>query len=312
MRLTHSRRCERHGFTLVEVLVTISVIALLIGLLVPGLAHARHVARGLSCGAQQRGLVQAWTMYANDFCERAMPLAYTSAADVGPGGMARYWWGSHGTASTPPEFEKGFIAGYLDASLAERSVFECAAQAFGTYTPQGPGARWPTSTYGYNGYFLTPSRTPGYDAVIGNRPWQRLGDLRQPSALIVFADTMIRQGNILKNSALLDPPVLYIGSNAWAWNGSPTTAFRHSIRRTDGRGSSTGTTASTSGGGATGRAMTARGDGSVSGVRANAGWLVPGTFLGSVLGDGLAIEASGSAGDGVVNEGHYVPDASSW
>jgi type II secretory pathway pseudopilin PulG len=290
---------------LIEVLVTIGIIAILVGLLVPGLAGARQAARGAACMAQQRSLVSAWTMYANDFGERAMPLAYTSAEDVGPGGMARYWWGSHGTPTTPPDHGKGFISAYLDANLSERSVFECPGQAWGTYVAQGPGARWPTSTYGYNGYFLSPAKTPGYDAVIGNRPWQRVGDLRQPSRLFVFADAMIRQSDFLRNCALLDPPLLYIGggggmNGAWTWNTAPTTAFRHGIRAADARGMVRE--------GTTGTAMTARADGSVLGVRGEARWMVAGTFLGSAMGDfGIDSQASAEA-----NELHYVPDARSW
>ena len=303
-----SRQARARAFTLIEVLVTIAVIAILVGLLVPSLSGVRHTARATACGAQLRSLGTAWSMYANDFAERAMPLAYTSAADVGPGGMARYWWGSHGSAATPPDHGKGFLSPYLDANLSERSVFQCPGQKWGTYVPQGPGARWPTSTYGYNGYFLSPSKTPGYDAVIGNRPWQRVGDLRQPSSLFVFADAMIRQSNNLRNCALLDPPLLYIGSGgmngAWSWNGSPTTAFRHGLRASDSRGVVTR--------GSVGSAMTARADGSVLGVMGQAKWMVGGTFLGSAMGEWAGEIGMDSEASPEVNELHYVPDARSW
>ena len=108
-----SRQARSRAFTLIEVLVTIAVIAILVGLLVPSLSGVRHTARATACGSQLRSLGTAWSMYANDFAERAMPLAYTSAADVGPGGMARYWWGSHGSAATLHRYHRRYSAAQM-------------------------------------------------------------------------------------------------------------------------------------------------------------------------------------------------------
>ncbi len=60
--------CHRRlGFTLVELLVVISIIALLIGLLLPVLAASREAARNVHCAATQKQLALAFTSYANDF-----------------------------------------------------------------------------------------------------------------------------------------------------------------------------------------------------------------------------------------------------
>ncbi|MFG0275593.1 MAG: type II secretion system protein [Phycisphaerales bacterium] len=60
------RAGRRFGFTLVELLVVISIIALLLGLLLPSLAGARESAYALVCQANLRSLGQAQAGYQTD------------------------------------------------------------------------------------------------------------------------------------------------------------------------------------------------------------------------------------------------------
>ncbi|MCA9280096.1 MAG: DUF1559 domain-containing protein [Phycisphaeraceae bacterium] len=271
-----------HAFTLVELLVSIAIIALLMGLLVPTLAHARDAARSAKCMSNQRQLMLGWHAYANDYHDRAMPLAYTETKLIGTGDRI-YWWGSDGNVSGHVDHTQGFISQYIGGhhELHDGDVCQCPCQSSDSYVRQGPTGEI-TSTYGYNGYYLSPRYTPGWSYSIGHRPWQTIGSVRQPSNVLVFADTLLPSviaSQPPSNNALLDPPMLY-SNGTWTENQSPTTAFRHAAKSS------------------MGVAEGAVADGSVRSFRAQPDWLThPKQRIGSV---------------GTDPGPHYVPDWQDW
>lgn len=76
MMTSGSTRKPRRGFTLVELLVVVAVIALLIGVLLPALAGARKSSQKVTSAANLRQLAIYKNLYAEDF-EEWYPMVYS-------------------------------------------------------------------------------------------------------------------------------------------------------------------------------------------------------------------------------------------
>ena len=144
----------RHGFTLVEMLVVIGIIALLIAMLLPGLTRARGQAMRVACESNLRQLNQATLFYATDNHEY---LPYPNWANMD--GYYPYpgWLYKPGTPFTPAAVHTSALWPYIKIE----SVYKCQ-------TDPGPffnGTTHAMTSYIMNGAvcgFGRPDRLPSF------------------------------------------------------------------------------------------------------------------------------------------------------
>ena len=187
----NARRAAGRGFSLLELLVSIGVVSVMMGVLLPALSGAREAARQSECDSNLRQLGVAAHAYADDFRGHMPP----GAADFLQN-LSRW----HGSRSNPSErfrAEGGALTEYL-GETASGDVLASPIRRCGSFVPvlrtladRGTGFELACGGYGYNNTYVGVQRYQGGGrrGIASDRAGQQLSRFYIPAKTICFSDT---------------------------------------------------------------------------------------------------------------------------
>lgn len=177
--LTHAHRPDRtRGFTLVELLVVIGIIAVLIGILLPTLNKARESAKSAACKSNLRQIGVAYTNYITSNRRWSKPGDILTLKDGNGNQIGQQsWFYYYDTATGVYDPTGGFLCKYFNSKT---DVYECPSM----------NDLFPASTL----YAGMPPCGYGYANVINRKPGggfdqiTRQTQIRVPAETVMFAD----------------------------------------------------------------------------------------------------------------------------
>ncbi|MCA9297346.1 MAG: DUF1559 domain-containing protein [Phycisphaerales bacterium] len=203
-----ARAHRGRGFSLVELLMVIGVIAVLIGVAVPVALSVRDGARSVTCSSNLRQLTFAATQYANT--HGAYPIAVRSAMNNGVFEIHNWDWVTRFDGTV---LRSGALYAYADRPDA---VFRCPSYA------GPPNAKDPATGYNYNTTYIGgegPVTIPGWTYV---RDSARPSQCRRTAMCAIFGCAGRRDGT---NKFMRAPENSVEGNLAEVYSGAQ--AFRH-------------------------------------------------------------------------------------
>lgn len=204
--MRHIQRGARH-FTIVELLVVISIIAVLASLLLPALKASKEKARSIQCMGNLRQIGNGMSMYINDY-NGWIPHSGDAYQDKAAGSNLNW---------------KSLLAQYANCRATpyalEHGIFNCPAQR----QTANCSAAWGWNTF-YGGYGWNVANLGWRDADEAAGPdiwvaWVNSAKLEQPSATIAAGDTSDYSASDATNSY----SVFYLYGD----KGSTRLAYRH-------------------------------------------------------------------------------------
>ena len=219
------------GFTLVELLVVIGIIALLVAILLPTLSAARRSARGVACLANLKAIGQQTIAYGNDNKQAILPTIIWGAGNVDDhwpallisgGYLPRQPDGRPNDPSVPPEHDSPLMCPEVIDFITQDNAIDGARRVVSRVVAPAASADQAMTTdfsYGINGITyrgwdqddpaglakfaaaVFPSSSIGVGPGQNGFPLKKRPMIPEPSRMAFFFDG--REWNFFRGSGLI-------------------------------------------------------------------------------------------------------------
>jgi prepilin-type processing-associated H-X9-DG protein/prepilin-type N-terminal cleavage/methylation domain-containing protein len=210
------------AFTLVELLVVISIISVLMGFLIAALSASREQARQVICGSNIRQLAMANCAYANENNGNYV----LAASDILSNIKLHRWYGARDNTTDPYDNTKGPLAPYL-----KEVCLKCPTKVnFAEVEPSSKSYDQGAGGYGYNYIYIgTGIWKSGYNEK-SCQITAKDTSIRKPSGTLMFADTAMHLDNSYIQYSFAEPRYFVFNGEAeteGGWDPWPSIHFRH-------------------------------------------------------------------------------------